>query len=292
MSRRDLKPLTRRAYLLELGRLEDWLVVVLGAKTMSELQSFGMPEFLCWMRDSHAARHGGALPSRGSVEQTKRIVSAFLRDWAKESGVPMRESWEVDNQSLREIAGLVDTQAMDQSCLEIAKTHSKLLLGQSGSEYPVGSLMANLAFWCCAHSTEIAAMRQGDVKSHTQMVRLGQGNQQRDVGVPEHVGRQLSEHLRALPVKQALLPLFPDGAGKPLKSSAVSTRVRKAFGRPDNRRAGPRQLRRAFLALARPQPVSGGDLAYRAGNAGIRASSSSHDFPAGILQRIARQLQT
>jgi hypothetical protein len=288
---RDLRPSTRRAYLLELGRLEEWGAARSSMSATTDLQSFDMQAFLRWVSDAHATRHDGALPSRGSIEQTKRIVSAFLRYWATQAEVPARDAWTVDAASLRDIAGAADVEALESVCINKAKSHCNILLGQDFSESRAGGLMANLAFWCCATSGEIAAMRQGDMSPDSSEIRVGRGRQWRTVRIPRHLGDQLLDHLKMLPARRESLPLFMSARHKALRASAVRAAVRKALG-SDATAAPPQELRRAFLALARPQPVPTSDVAYRAGNTGMRARASRRDVAGVALQGIARQLRS
>jgi site-specific recombinase XerD len=282
---RSLRPNTERSYLLELNRLRDWAVICLKAHSIEDLARFDMTVFLKWMHQQYLIKHLGLHPCQSSQQQTRRIIESFMKDWAMRSQIPNRKAWFVPVQKITEIMGNVDSaRNRNENFVEIFANKNKLF--EHPSKEPLelrNKLMAHLAFWCCATTSEIMKLRVMDVSPKYDQISIsGKDAQVRLVLVPPHMQILLKKYLFHTVAKEERqknqTSLFAGHTKSALSAGGIRKAVKCVFEKNAVASLPPRDLRRAFIELVVAKENSIEHLAYRAGKKTIIVKSSGRDI--------------
>lgn len=277
---KDLRPNTTRAYHLEMQRLHDW--VILGKKQLVvAIQAFDMLEFLEHIVLQHAVRHEGRAPTPASLQQTKRIVGAFIRHLAEDKQLPLSRSWSAEHS---DISRLVDhgVEDYESRCLAEASALSGVLLAKRATRQ--SDVVINLAFWCCASAHEISALKCKDVALTDGTVSIG-GNRRRCT-IPQHLIAMLRTYLTG---RSAHEPVILGADRRPMPPWLISKALRES-GKEAGNAPTPRRLRRAFVNMATPQALSARVLAQHIGNISIRADAAPGAISTSVWSGIAAEL--
>jgi hypothetical protein len=277
---KDLRPNTTRAYRLEMQRLHDW--VILGKKQLVvAIQAFDMLEFLEHIVLQHAVRHEGRAPTPASLQQTKRIVGAFIRHLAEDKQLPLSRSWSVEHSDVRDLVdhGVED---YESRCLAEASALSGVLLAKRAKRQ--SDVVINLAFWCCASALEISALKCKDVALADGTVHLAENR--RTCAIPQHLIAMLSTYLAG---RSAHAPVILGADKRPMPPWLISKVLRESAPESGNAPT-PRRLRRAFVNLATPQALSARVLAQHIGNISIRADAAPGVISTSVWSGIAAEL--
>lgn len=281
------KPLTtnsQRAYMLELQRLMEWGVSVGHKSLTSLLEGFDLWGFVEFVTLQHAVKHEGKAPTLGSLQQTKRIATAFIRDSAKALRLPASDAWSVDHDQLRDFVGEPDAR-YERLCIEGAMACRDLLLATPTEP---GALAANLAFWCCGTAQEIAGLRGKDIQSGDVIsIVLGQGI--RKVAAPPHLGLALRAMLNCGLCRED--PVVATTRGTPQTPPGVRRLLKRAGENCGVRAANARMLRRAFILLVQGQPVSTRVVAHHAGNRQMRTRAQAAALPSTAWKGVTVALE-
>lgn len=276
---KDLRPNTTRAYHLEMQRLHDW--VILGEKQLVvAIQKFDMLEFLEHVVFQHAARHEGRAPTPASLQQTKRIVGAFIRHLAEDKQLPLSRSWSAKHS---DVSSLVDHGVEDYKsrCIAEASALSGVLLARQAKRQ--NDVVINLAFWCCASALEISVLKCKDVALTDGTVRLGRN---RTCTIPQHMISMLRTYLTG---RSAHAPVIFGADKRPMPPWLISKVLRES-GKESGNAPTPRRLRRAFVNMATPQALSARVLAQHIGNISIRAEAAPGAISTSVWSGIAAEL--
>lgn len=273
-----------RAYQAELQRLFEWADFA----GVSHLHDVDMRVFLQWCRDVFSASNDGALPRLGSLLQTKRIVSAFLRYAALKRDEPESERWRVGSafvHSLTEAADEIPEVVALGRRLTARSAPILLQPGRPEEESFPNRLLAAISFWTAATAAELAGLRVADVDPDGR-VSIGVGSRRRTVRLPAQVQDALQEYIRLAEKRgKAKRRLFTGAGDQDLSEAAVRRRIR-SLTTEDDPRPSPRKLRRLFAHLAEFQSIAPGATAYRMGKQQTRSASAGRDLGSAELHSL------
>lgn len=286
LTTRPLRPNSVRAYEAELQRLFEWIGLA-GARSLKDID---LKLFLTWTRDQFVVASHGAIPRLGSLQQTKRIVSAFLRYAALMRDEPESIAWRVPTHHLEQLS-VRSEQAEDLISLGrlLASQDDPVLLDPcAGTTEDLSSrVLAAIAFWAAATCSELVALKCGDIDA-AGILTIGWGDRKRRVQLPAAVHEATRRHIERQRRHFAATKnsaLFLSAAGGEMSAAALRRRLR-ALTPEEALPASPRSLRRLFAHLAGSHSIAPGATAYRQGRKQSRQRSLNRDLDPAELRTL------
>jgi len=286
LTTRPLRPNSVRAYEAELQRLFEWIDLA-GARNLKDID---LKLFLTWTRDQFVATSHGAIPRLGSLQQTKRIVAAFLRYAALMRNEPECIAWRVPTHHLEQLSARPEQpeDLISLGRLLASRDHPVLLDPCAGTVEDLSSrLLAAIAFWAAATCSELVAIKCGDVDA-AGILTIGWGERKRRAQLPAAVHQATRCHIERQRRQFATTkssPLFLSAAGGEMSAAALRRRLR-ALTPEEALRASPRSLRRLFAHLAGSHSIAPGASAYRQGRKQSRQRALSRDLDSTELRTL------
>lgn len=304
---RQLKHNTARSYRVELRRFVDWTVAEKKLTAFREFESLHLSEFLGWVVQLRAQKvktpSSSFTVNVASLEQTRRIVKAFLQWLAMEKRLVPSSSWsgdyEIPSQMRIPSSGVAKSRKSlsymtKEVCEVLLAQHDPISFGEIRD-----ALMANLAFWCCATTSELAAMRAHHLDIRRHRIELDANTENtRQVSIPQHLYTLARDYL-SLRKKQIRdsgdhhgYLFVNDGSMQALQPWTIRRRVSTTCGTSSSYGPTPQKLRRAFLHLCEPLSICSMETAYRSGNQLLTLRAGEHDIDHQSLDLVVSALRT
>lgn len=297
---RQLKSNTVRSYRVEISRLTDWLVAHKKVNSYDDLRRASLAEFLKWIAESRANKAAAPnlfVANEASLNQTRRIARAFLLWVASQKGLPLSASWNDADLPASEQRSTPKNPVL--ASVLLPKAACDILLANHGPttfEAARDVLMANMAFWCCATTSELASLLVDEMQIRRGAIDIRfSGENARQVCLPPHLDALARNYLHRRQKQKSTGPVdylfVEEVSALPLKSWTIRRRVAAACASDQTHELTPQKLRRAFIETCSPLSISGRDTAYRSGNHAIRMAASSHDLDAAALNSVVIALK-
>jgi site-specific recombinase XerD len=293
---RHLKPNTVRSYSVEIDRFSEWVCVRKRVTSFAELQNMDLAEFVKFVASRRLLKREPNTKLNGpSLDQTRRIIQAYLR-WLVLTGKAKNgEKWSMKPDNVMQLAGK-GREVANYNLLDLIRQAQNVLLAtETTHDYRKlrDALLANMAFWCCATTSELANIKLDQVKLiRDEVLTEIDGEQARHLRLPGHLRPTMMAYLRLRRkrnTEHSVQPafLFTTGSSEEgLQHWKVRRCVRSALGDAPN--ASPQRLRRAFMQVLEPAPCHAGDKAYRAGLRSILTNSTGTDLSPQMIDQITK----
>ena len=224
---------TVRAYLTELNRLDQFLRRA--GRDWRQMDAALLARF--WTALTRGALHETPRPpSSRSLDQSRRIISAFLRWMVEQGHAPVA--------ALTAIAAWRTPASAPSQGRSFSAPVGTLPLTHLINVAELDAAAAALCYWAGATPLELASLARGDVDLSQSQVTLTQRNVRRTVAIPRPLAKSL------LPLLANARPWVFGPAAQPPSAAAMGRRVARWLTRHGAGSTSARALRTQFQCHA------------------------------------------
>lgn len=277
ISLKPIKPNTIKAYENEVYRFIKW-VDQEGFKNYKELRNLDFKFFLEWVVESQANRLKTEIKyeyNAKSIEQTRRIVYSFLKWLSTKGKVVHGDRWIVRPYqfSMDKNAEIKRKLSNKMSVDELKRSTSMLSISQEDKKSfgkIRNKLMANIAFWGCATTSELKALKVTDVLVRKSYIKVTIGlNKARQVFMPSKLNKPFEKYmeLRRERLRNKCEYLFTnENSIEMMNNWTIRRCVEQIIEKKLEIKITPQKLRKTFIEYSKYRKIKADELACQCGN--------------------------